>query len=82
MEAFSNRHDHSTPLSALLPSQENRKWAENSKLGLGVVFQVTSLHLGAIQEPTQSDLIKTEDTFLTRVSEARVKDQILELKRL
>lgn len=64
MEDSSRGHDGSlTPFSALLPSQG--KGGQGSKFQAanhGLVFLVTGLHQGAIQEPTQSCLTGTKDT--------------------
>ena len=90
MDASLHKHDQLlTPFLVPLPSLE--KWR------MGLIFQASSYslvfleispHPGAIQEPTQSCLIRTKDTPITQeilrdlgaYSGTRVKDQILERK--
>ena len=68
MVTSSHRHDQSLiPFSALLPFQENSRWGWKFQASnRGLVFPVTSPHPGAIQEPTQSHLIRTKDIHITQ----------------
>lgn len=62
----------------------SREWGmKNSKLLIMVVFPVISPHLGVIQDPTQSDLIRTKDTpVIQEIIGTRVKNQILGQKMI
>ena len=64
METSSCRHNQSlTPLSALLPSQENvGVGLKTSSLHHGLVFLGANPNSGGIQGPTQRHIIRTKDT--------------------
>ena len=64
METSSCRHDQSlTPLSAILPSQENGGVdLKTSSLHHGLVFLGASPHQGGIQGPTQRHIMRRKDS--------------------